>query len=151
MGVQSPGRPGPVGDPGVVRPGPQPGEADHDARSAKPALAPSGRTERLGPRRADLGVQTVEGGHRPSVDPAGRGYARDSGLVVDQHRAATALALGAAPILDRPDADPVPKDVEQRSTVVGNLDVDTVDGEVHHVGRPGSLHPRSVPRGPSPN
>ena len=41
--------------------------------------------------------------------------------------------------------------VEQRSTVVGDLNADTVDGEVQHVGRPGSLHTRSVPRGPSPD
>ena len=108
VSVQGPGRPVSVRDPGVVRPGSQPGKTDHDARGAEPTLAPSGGTERLGPRRADLRVQTVEGGDCPSTDPAGRGYARDPGLAVDQHRAATALALRAAPVLDRPDADPVP-------------------------------------------
>ncbi len=50
------------------------------------------------------GVQAVEGGDGPTGDPAGRGHARHPRRPVDQHRAATALALGAAAVLRRPHA-----------------------------------------------
>ena len=47
------------------------------------------------------GSRPVQGGHRPTGDPAGRGHAGHAGCAVDQHRAAAALALGAAAVLGR--------------------------------------------------
>ena len=46
--------------------------------------------------------EPVDGRDRPPRDPAHGGHARDPGLAVHQHGAATALTLRAAPVLRRP-------------------------------------------------
>jgi hypothetical protein len=72
----------------------------------------------------------LEGGHLAALEPADGGDARHPWGPVDPHRAATALALGAAPVLDRAGAYLVAQDVEQRQAVVGDLDVGAVDAEL---------------------
>src|SRR5690606_14961433 len=79
---------------------------------------------------AALGVEALEGGDLTSRDALDRGDARDAGLPVDQDRAATALALRAAPVLGRAQAQLVPQDVEERRPVVGDLDRPPVDVEL---------------------
>ena len=105
---------------------------------AEAALAGAGGAERLAPRRALGGIEAVERGDRPPPHPPGRRHARHPGLPVDEHGAAAALALGAAPVLQRADAQPLPQDVEQAVAVVGHLDVSAVDDEGH--GRAGAGH-----------
>jgi hypothetical protein len=48
-------------------------------------------------------------------------------MTVDPDRAAAALALGATPVLGRPEAQPVTEYFEQRRAVVRDLDVSPVD------------------------
>ena len=120
--------------------GPQALEPADDARRAEPALARARGAERVGPARPSLGGEAVDGGDRSSGDPPSRGDARDPGLPVDQHRAATALALGAAAVLRGPQPERRSQHVEQRSAVVVDLDLVAVDLHLHlgelTVGRP---------------
>ena len=81
--------------------------------------------------------QAVERRDLTSADPAGRGHAADPRRAVHEHRATTALALGAAAVLGRPQAEAVPEDLEERRAVVGYLDLATVHGELDgHPDRP---------------
>ena len=72
---------------------------------------------------------------RPATRRTGVTQATRAGAV-DPHRAAPALALGAAPVLRGPLPQPVPQGLEERDAVVGHLDRLAVDAEPHQ-GRPG--------------
>ena len=65
---------------------------------------------------------------RPA-EPADRGHAGHPGGTVHPDRAAAALALGAAAVLDRPEPELLAQHVEQERAVVGDLDVGAVDAE----------------------
>ena len=75
-------------------------------------------------------VEAVDGGDRPTGDPADRRHARDPRRAVDQHRAAPALALRAAAVLDRADPELVAQRAEQRTARVADLDLDAVDRQL---------------------
>ncbi len=102
-----PGATAEVGEEGAVdlivghRPG-ECGQSHHDPRRAESALAAAGPDQRIGPRRPRLGGQALEGRHAPTVQPADRGHAGDPGGAVHPDRAAAALALWTAAVLDRP-------------------------------------------------
>ena len=86
-----------------------------------------------------LGGETVGGGHLATGDSPRRRHARDTRGAVDEHRAAAALALRAAPVLRRPDAEPVAQHLEQRAAVVGDLDGPAVHPKLQaHSSRIGS-------------
>ena len=71
----------------------------------------------------------VDGGDRASAHPASGGDAGDARLTVDEHRAAAALPLRAAPVLRAPSAQLVAQGSEQRTAVVAHLDRRPVDDE----------------------
>ena len=82
-----------------------------------------GCRSRTGWRRGDEGVdqpgrhlrvEPVDGRHRPARDPPHRRHARHPGRAVDEDRAAPTLALRAAAVLDRPDAQVLPQGVQER-------------------------------------
>ena len=81
--------------------GPQGGQAHHDAGRAEPALAGAGGAEGVTPGPALLVGQAVDRGDRAPGHPPRRRHARHARGAVDQHRAAAALALGAAAVLGR--------------------------------------------------
>ena len=89
------------------------GDAHDDPRSAEAALAAAVGAERFRP--AVGAVETLERRDGPTGDPADRRDARDARLTVDPHRAAPALALRAAAVLRRPDAEMLAQGVEQRA------------------------------------
>ena len=107
----------------------QRGQAQHDARGAEPALAGPGGDEGRRPS-----VPVAPAGRPSSVvtspagDPAQRGDAGHAGQPVDPHRAAAALALGAAAVLDRTAAQLLAQRVEQRDAV-GDGDLASVQDE----------------------
>ena len=107
VGVKRPCGPVPVGWGPLGGRCPQTGEPHHDSRGAEPALAPTGGAEGVGPCGQLCRIQALQCGHRPTGHPTGRRHTRDPGLPVDQHRAAPALALGAAAVLHRPVAESV--------------------------------------------
>ena len=102
-------------------------QAQHDARRAEATLTCAGRAERIAPRAAIVIGQSLDGGHGPSLDAARRRHTRDTRLTVDEHGATPALALRAAPVFDRAQAQSITQDLEQRRTVVGNGHGPTVD------------------------
>src|SRR5205085_1156465 len=72
-------------------------EAHDDARRAEAALTRTARAERVGPPvRAR---EAVDGRDRAPRDPLDGRHTRDARCAVDQHRAATTLALRAAAVL----------------------------------------------------
>ena len=93
------------------------GEAHHDARRAKAALARAVGDEGGGPAVALLGREPLEGGHASAGDAADGRDARHPGQAVDPHRAAPALALWAAAVLDRAAAELLAQRVEKRDPV----------------------------------
>ena len=111
-GPAGPGRFCAVGtaDPGRA----QGGQPHHDPRGAEAALAATGGHQGLGPPLPGRLGQAVEGGHLAAGQPADRGDAGHPGGAVDPDRAAPALALGAAAVLGRADAELLAQDVEQR-------------------------------------
>ena len=74
------------------------------------------RRSRRRPRPAcrEPGVEAVDGRHRTTGDPGGRGHAGDPWVAVDEHRAAPALPLGHAAVLHRDDAEALAQHGEQR-------------------------------------
>jgi hypothetical protein len=64
------------------------------------------------------------------VEAPDRGHARNPGRTVHPDRATSALALGAAPVLDRPDAHLFSQDVEQGRPLVGYFDIGAVDAKL---------------------
>ncbi len=111
---------------GGVREG---GQAHDDARGAESALTAARGHQGLRPRLPHGIRQSVERGDFPAVEASGRGDAGDAWGPVDPHRAASALALGAAPVLERPEPEFLAQDLEQGRAVVGDLDVGAVDAE----------------------
>jgi hypothetical protein len=92
-------------------------------------LAPPGGDQRLGPS-LPFGIrQPVERGHDTTVEASDRRHARHPGRTVHPDGAASTLTLGAAPVLDRSDADLIAEDVEQRRPFVGYFDVGAVDSQ----------------------
>ena len=89
--------------------------------------------ERVGPSLLLVGAQTGGSGDVPPGYPACRGDACNAGRVVDQHGAAAALALWAAAVEDRLDAEAVAQHAEQGVSVVGNFDGAAVDSELECV------------------
>ena len=92
-------------------------EAHEDPRRAEPALAGPGTNEGVGPAVTLLGGKPFEGGDPAPGDAAHRGDARDPGRPVDPDGAAAALALWAAPVLDRMAAELVAQRVEEGDAV----------------------------------
>ncbi len=85
-------------------------------------------------------VVTVTAGH-----PSCRGHARHPRRAVDEHRAAAALTLRAAPVLRGAQPEPVAQHAEQRRAVVGHRHRAAVDGEGdRRLGHPGSFPGRPV-------
>ncbi len=82
-------------------------------------------------RFEDFGFEPGQARDRPPCDPGGRGHTRDPGMTVDEHGAASALALRRAAVLDRGDADALAQYREQRLVVVDlDLDLVAVEGEL---------------------
>ena len=123
------GQQGPVDPPGRVRTRAEGGQPHDDAGGAEAALAAPGGHQRGGPPFGQIGGETVESGDLAALEPADRGDAGDPGRAVHPDRAAAALPLGAAPVLDRAETELVAQDVEERRSVVGHLDVGAVDAE----------------------
>ena len=73
--------------------------------------------------------EPVDRGHVAIGDAGDRGHARDAWRAVDEHRAAAALALRAAAILDRARAEAIAQDLEEGGVSVRDLDVTTVEAE----------------------
>ena len=99
-------------------------------------LAPAA-TNASAQRVPDRGIDSLEGGDVPPGDPASRRDARDPGAPVDPDRAAAALPLGAAAVLDRDAAEVVAQHVEERAVLVGELDLGSVQAEPEDRGRLG--------------
>ena len=74
--------------------------------------------------------QAVDRRDRPPRHPPGRGHAGDPRLAVDQHRAAPALPLRAAPVLGRAQPEVLAQHLEQGRAPVGDLDLPAVDLEL---------------------
>ena len=108
------------------------GKTHDDSGRAEPALAGTGRAEGIGPACSVGLVEAFEGGDSATPRPADRGHAGDSGLAVDEHRAASALSLRAAPVLGGTLAQVIAERAEQCRPVVGNLDLFAVDFEFDH-------------------
>ena len=77
------------------------GQAEQDARGAEPALAGPGGHEGVDPAILEVRVQPLDRRHGPSGHPSQRRHAGDAGRTVHPDGATAALALGAAPVLDR--------------------------------------------------
>jgi hypothetical protein len=92
-------------------------------------LAGSGGEEGADPASFEVGAQPLNGDDRSTGDPTYRGDTRHAGRTIHPDRAAPALALGAAAILDRVDGELVAENVEQGRPVVSDLDVGAVDPE----------------------
>ena len=107
-------------------------QSHHYPRGAKAALAGATGGKRCQPAVTDRVVEAVEGGDRPTGDTARRGHTRHPGGTVNQNRAAPALALGAAAVLDRGDPDLTSQHVEQGCAGIVDVDFDllTVNGEL---------------------
>ena len=99
----------PPGLPGRI----QGGQAHDDARGAEPALASTCGHQRLRPAAAADLRESIESGDLPAPQPTGRGYTGHPRDTVHPHGAAAALPLRAAAVLDRPDTQLLPKDVEE--------------------------------------
>ena len=105
-------------------------QAEQDARGAESALAGAGIGERPGPAGPELRIEPLHGGHGSAGHPPDRSDAGDAGGAVDPDGAAAALALGAAPVLDRTAADLLAERVEQRgSEIVLDRDGVSVEAE----------------------
>ena len=101
--------------------GPQPFQTADDPGRAKAALAGARGEERLGPTLAILRREPVDRRDRSGSHPPHRRDARDPRRPVDQHCAAAALALRAAPVFGRAHPEVVAQGHQQRRAVVGHL------------------------------
>ncbi len=91
----------------------QRGEAHDYPRRAEAALAGAARGERVRPWADGLVTQPLERGDRSPGHAANRRDAGHPWRAVDQHGAATALALRAAPILRGDDREPLAQHGQQ--------------------------------------
>ena len=106
-------------------------QPQQDAWGAEPTLGTTGGNERIDQRVAHRGRQTRQGGDRPTGDP-GRGcHTRDAGVAVHEHRAASALTLRRAAVLDGADGEALAENRQERFAL-RDLDLDgrAVEGEV---------------------
>ena len=94
---------------------PECGEPDDDARRAEAALGGRRGVERVHEWSRTAASRPLERRHVASGDPEHRRHARDPRLAVHEHRAAAALALRGAPVLDVEATELVAKRVEKRS------------------------------------
>ena len=114
----------------VLRDGAAPrrgGQADDDPGRAEPALAGAGGDEGVGPPVSLGRRDSLDGRDAPAGDPPGRRHTGHPGGAVDEHGAAAALALRAAPILHAAQPETVAQHLEERRAVLGNLDLAAVD------------------------
>ena len=95
--------------------------------------------EGAGPPLARSLGKALDGGDGPSGHAAGGGHAGDAGLSVDEHRAAPALALGAAAVLRRAQPEVLAQHLQQRDAAVGHLDLVTIDLELEGARSPGGI------------
>jgi hypothetical protein len=96
---------------------PRAARAHHDPRRAEAALRSPGRDERRGHPVTIRGCETFDRRHRPPLDARGGGYARDSGIPVDQHRATPALALRRAAVLHGHETEALAQHRQERLAV----------------------------------
>ena len=91
--------------------------------------APVATNASTSPSRVGVG-QTGERGDRPARDPRRGRHAGDARVAVDEHRAAAALPLRRAAVLDRRDPEPLAQDRQERFAV-GDVELDglAVEGE----------------------
>ena len=91
--------------------------------------APVATNASTSPSRVASGSPASVVTDRPAIRAAGR-HAGDAGVAVDEDRAAAALALGRAAVLDRRDPEPLAQDRQERFAV-GDLELDglAVEGE----------------------
>jgi len=116
---------------GAIRRWTQRGKTADDARRAEPALAGTVAGEGVDQPGLDPGFQAGGGNDGAPGDPANRGHASDARRTIDQHRAAAALPLGAAPVLHGlAYTQLLPECAEQRDVVARNLYGSTVEGEL---------------------
>ena len=119
---------------GVPGDGPVPvleGSQPHeDPRGAEAALARSGGEEGADPAGFEIGLQALDGGDSSTGDPTDRGDARHAGGAVHPDRAAPALALGTASVLDRTAPQLFPERVKKgRPVVVVDHDGGAIEGK----------------------
>jgi hypothetical protein len=105
----------------------QPLQPHDDPGRAEPALTGALGHERVAPHVAARGFETLERRHAAAGDPAGRRDTRDSRCAVDQHRAATALALRTATVLGGADPQVLAQQVEQRDAPIDHRHRRAVD------------------------
>ena len=86
----------------------------HDPRGAEPALRSARADEGAGECVTRRRVEAFDGGHGAAVHPDRRGHTGDTGVAVDEHRAAAALALRRAPVLGRHEPEPLAQHGQQR-------------------------------------
>ena len=110
--------------------GVQTGEAADDPRRAEPALAAPGGRERCRPAVPNIGIETLQGCDPAVPNPTSRGDAGDPGLPIDEHGAAPALTLRAAPVLHRAHPELLAQHVQQRQPLVGDNDRRTVHDDL---------------------
>ena len=103
--------------------------AHEDARGAEAALQGAGGGEGVGEAVALVVAEPLEGGDRPARDPLEAGLARDLGLAVDEHGAATALARRRAAVLRRGQVELVAQGREEVGMVPADRHLLPVDGE----------------------
>jgi hypothetical protein len=106
------------------------GETHQDAGRTETTLAGAVGHERVGPSGALLLGQPFERRDRPPGDASNGRDARDPRLTVDPDRAAPALALGAAPVLQGATPQFVAQRVEHRHPVVDDDGI-TVEDEIY--------------------
>ena len=102
-------------------------DAHDDPRRAEPALRRAARHERLGPCHR-VG-EPIDRRDVPPGDAPDGCHARNAWLAVDEHGAAPALSLRAAPILGRARAEAVAQNLEEGDVSVRDLDGTTVEAE----------------------
>ncbi len=99
-------------------------------RGAEAALARSGREEGADPAGFEIGLQALDGGDSSTGDPTDGGDARHAGGAVHPDRAAPALALGTASVLDRTAPQLFPERVKKgRPVVVVDHDGGAIEGK----------------------
>ena len=115
-----------VGEEGVLHLGgararPEGGQPAQDPGGAEAALAGTMSIEGGHKRPQNRWFEAVYRDNRTTGDPPHRRHARHAGRAIHEHGATTALALGAAPILNRAGAR-LPQYLEQRNVITLDLD-----------------------------
>ncbi len=86
-------------------------------------MAGAGGEKRFDPASLEISIEPFNRGHRPSGHTSGGSDACHAGSAINPDGAASALALGAAPVLDRTAPQLLPERVKERdSLIVINLD-----------------------------